>query len=164
MAMPSTISQSQINSNSLSSLNSPSNTSTEKVSILQSQPTITEADTGVLPNDTDNNNSSHQDKISNEECENDSGIENDVGSGVNNRVIVEEAKSIPIDDRTMTIVQIDQLDIMNSHCVVNDVEVASTVTVESTTNLDGSPTTVTIHKKNSSSSSPSTNVTPIIAQ
>ena len=38
-----------------------------------------------------------------EDTENDSGIENDCLSTINNRVIVEEAKSIPIDDRTMTV-------------------------------------------------------------
>merc|ERR1711994_758236 len=67
---------------------------------------------------------------SNEDTENDSGIENDcISTACNNRVVVEEAKSIPLDDnQTMTIVQIENIDMINSQ----NVEVASTITVEST--------------------------------
>jgi hypothetical protein len=66
----------------------------------------------------------------NEDNENDSGIENDCLSTVSNRVIVEEAKSIPIDDRSMTIVQIEVVD---EAIDSNAVDVATTVTVETVT-------------------------------
>ena len=75
----------------------------------------------------------HEDKptykcvSANEDNENDSGIENDCLSTVSNRVIVEEAKSIPIDDRSMTIVQIEGVD---EAIDSNDVDVATIVTVE----------------------------------
>jgi hypothetical protein len=88
-----------------------------------------------------------------EDTENDSGIENDCLSTITNRVIVEEAKSIPIDDRSMTIVQIENMDVMNSH----DVEVASTVTVESSDNQERrSPRTLLLSadKNNSNPESP----------
>ena len=111
-----------------SSSKSLSNTKNENTILLQNRPMIME----VVPSSASYDSKPTYKCISgsNEDTENDSGIENDCLSSIsNNRVIVEEAKSIPIDDdRTMTVVQIENIDMVNSH----DVEVASTITVEST--------------------------------
>ena len=115
---------------SLSSAKSLDTTTAEKSILLQNRPMIMEVKE-VSQSITD-----HEDKPTykcvsgNEDNENDSGIENDCLSTVSNRVIVEEAKSIPIDDRSMTIVQIEGVD---EAIDSNDVDVATTVTVETVT-------------------------------
>ena len=130
-------------STSLAMSKSVSTTSAEKAILLQNRPMIMEVKDVVHSNTAYEQKPIYKCISGNEDTENDSGIENDCLSNVSGRVIVEEAKSIPIDDRTMTIVQIENLDVMNSQ----DVEVASTVIVESTENKGTtSPITYILHK------------------
>ena len=138
---------------SVSSCKSLSNSNADKTVVLQNRPIIMEVKE-AMPSSVNYETKTIYKSISGtEDTENDSGIENDCLSTINNRVIVEEAKSISIDDRTMTIVQIENMDVMNSH----DVEVASTVTVESSGNQERrSPRTLLLcaDKNNSNPESP----------
>merc|ERR1712223_1072322 len=107
------------------------NVSNENTILLQNRPMIMEVrEIAATAGGYDSKASYKCVSGSNEDTENDSGIENDcLSTASNNRVVVEEAKSIPLDDnQTMTIVQIENIDMINSQ----NVEVASTITVEST--------------------------------
>ena len=126
------VSTSSESSTSVSWCKSLSNLNAGKTVLLQSRPIIMQVKEAMPSSANYETKSIYKTMSGNEDTENDSGIENDCLSTINNRVIVEDAKSIPMDDSTMTIVQIENMDVMNSH----DVEVASTVTVESSGNQD----------------------------
>ena len=121
-----------------------SSVSNENTILLQNRPIIMEVrESATLSSSYDSKSLYKCINGNNEDTENDSGIENDCLSTVsNNRVVVEEAKSIPVDEnQTMTIVQIENIDMINSH----GVEVASTITVEST---GGNPDKKTLTETN----------------